>query len=100
MVLVGNKCDLGENKVCGSISNFQHKNNQFFKISYAQGKALADVYGMKFIEASAKDATNVEEAFVMLATNIMWHFTNEERDNHELVSLSPQSAPFFSSKSC
>jgi len=48
IVLVGNKCDLTEERV----------------ISYEEGKKFADDHGILFLEASAKTAANVEEAFV------------------------------------
>ena len=41
------------------------------KITYEQGKELADTYGMKFIETSAKTATNVQEAFVTMTKEII-----------------------------
>lgn len=53
-LLVGNKCDLAENRV----------------VSYEAGKALADDIGIPFLETSAKDATNVEKAFMTMAGEI------------------------------
>eukprot|EP00922_Rhytidocystis_sp_ex-Travisia-forbesii_P038040 GHVS01056656.1.p1 GENE.GHVS01056656.1~~GHVS01056656.1.p1 ORF type:complete len:203 (+),score=12.36 GHVS01056656.1:178-786(+) len=53
-LLVGNKCDLGSKKV----------------VSYNQGKELADSFHMPFIETSAKNAHNVEQAFQMMASEI------------------------------
>ncbi|XP_039030896.1 ras-related protein RABD2a-like, partial [Hibiscus syriacus] len=53
-LLVGNKCDLTENKV----------------VSYKAGKALADEVDIPFLETSAKDATNVEQAFMAMAASI------------------------------
>ena len=52
-VLVGNKCDLEEKR----------------KISTAKGKELADSYGIKFLETSAKNTVNIEELFIE-TTNI------------------------------
>jgi len=51
-LLVGNKCDL--NKV----------------VDYKSGKQLADELGIPFLETSAKEAINVEEAFVSIASMI------------------------------
>ncbi|TYJ46929.1 hypothetical protein E1A91_A02G153400v1 [Gossypium mustelinum] len=47
-LLVENKCDLTANKV----------------VSYETAKAFADEIGIPFLETSAKDATNVEQAFM------------------------------------
>ncbi|KAL5728891.1 WD40 repeat protein [Ranunculus cassubicifolius] len=53
-LLVGNKCDMTSNKV----------------ISYETGKALADEMGIPFLETSAKNATNVEQAFMTMTSEI------------------------------
>ncbi|KAG2598425.1 hypothetical protein PVAP13_5KG366500 [Panicum virgatum] len=53
-LLVGNKCDLAESRA----------------VSYEAGKALADEIGIPFLETSAKDATNVEKAFMTMAGEI------------------------------
>ncbi|KAG0496837.1 hypothetical protein HPP92_001528 [Vanilla planifolia] len=53
-LLVGNKCDLTENKV----------------VSYETAKAFADEIGIPFMETSAKNATNVEQAFMAMAADI------------------------------
>mmetsp|Transcript_13902 Transcript_13902/g.26078 ORF Transcript_13902/g.26078 Transcript_13902/m.26078 type:complete len:116 (+) Transcript_13902:263-610(+) len=50
VVLVGNKCDLSDKR----------------QISYEEAKGLADELGILYIEASAKDSTNVKEAFELL----------------------------------
>lgn len=52
-LLVGNKCDL-TNRV----------------VSYDTGKAFADEMGIPFMETSAKDATNVEAAFMAMSADI------------------------------
>ncbi|KAH9788682.1 ras-related protein RABD2a [Citrus sinensis] len=53
-LLVGNKCDLTANKV----------------VSYETAKAFADEIGIPFMETSAKDSTNVEQAFMAMAASI------------------------------
>nr|GMC80701.1 GTP-binding protein YPTM2 [Ipomoea batatas] len=53
-LLVGNKCDLTAQKV----------------VSYETAKAFADEIGIPFMETSAKNATNVEQAFMAMAATI------------------------------
>jgi len=50
VVLVGNKCDLSDER----------------QVSFEEAKGLADELGILYIEASAKDSTNVKEAFELL----------------------------------
>lgn len=40
-------------------------------MTYEQGKALADEFGIKFFETSAKQNINVEAAFKTVATDIV-----------------------------
>ncbi|KAE8665630.1 Ras-related protein RABD2a [Hibiscus syriacus] len=60
-ILVGNKCDLTENRV----------------VSYETAKAFADEIGIPFLETSAKDATNVEQAFMGMAASIKDRMTSQ-----------------------
>ncbi|KAK3816688.1 MAG: ras family-domain-containing protein [Benniella sp.] len=53
-ILIGNKCDMPDKKV----------------ISREQGQALADEFGIRFLETSAKSNICVEEAFFSLARDI------------------------------
>eukprot|EP01087_Luapelamoeba_hula_P013861 TRINITY_DN3_c0_g1_i1.p1 TRINITY_DN3_c0_g1~~TRINITY_DN3_c0_g1_i1.p1 ORF type:complete len:230 (+),score=44.72 TRINITY_DN3_c0_g1_i1:60-692(+) len=53
-LLVGNKSDLASRRV----------------VDVATGKEFADQYKLPFLEASAKDGSNVEKAFLMLVKNI------------------------------
>lgn len=53
-VLIGNKSDMINER----------------KVSYEQGKQLAENYGIPFFESSAKEAINVEETFVSLGKSI------------------------------
>ena len=53
-VLIGNKCDMEDER----------------KVSTEEGKALADEFGVKFFETSAKTSTNVEEAFFAIARDV------------------------------
>lgn len=53
-ILVGNKCDMMSEKL----------------VETARGQALADEYGIKFFETSAKSNINVVEGFTAIATDI------------------------------
>lgn len=53
-LLVGNKSDLTSKRA----------------VSFDQAKEFADSLGIEFIETSAKNATNVEKAFLMMASQI------------------------------
>eukprot|EP01031_Cornospumella_fuschlensis_P025655 gene25655-30986_t len=55
IMLVGNKTDL------------QHKR----AVSTQEGQRFASDYGLMFLEASAKQAENVEEAFVNIAAQVL-----------------------------
>ena len=53
-MLVGNKCDLTSKKV----------------VQTDDAKAYAETLGIPFLETSAKDSTNVEQAFITMAAEI------------------------------
>merc|ERR1712038_923961 len=53
-LLIGNKCDLSSKKV----------------VSYDEAKELSDGLGVQFMETSAKNAHNVEQAFQTMAGEI------------------------------
>jgi len=53
-LLVGNKCDLTAKKV----------------VDYTTAKEFADQLGIPFLETSAKNSTNVEQAFITMASEI------------------------------
>ena len=54
-ILVGNKCDMDSER----------------KVTFEQGKDFATQYGMKFFETSAKDSTNVAEAFITMTKEVI-----------------------------
>ncbi|KAF9936217.1 GTP-binding protein [Mortierella antarctica] len=72
-ILIGNKCDMPDKKV----------------ISKDQGQALADEFGIKFLETSAKSNICVEEAFFSLARDIKRRMidtqTNQTQNTNTLV---------------
>jgi hypothetical protein len=56
-ILVGNKSDMADEKRA---------------VAYAKGKALADEYGIRFFETSAKNNSNVEEVRVRGGWGRVW----------------------------
>jgi len=54
-ILVGNKCDMENER----------------KVTVEQGRDFADQYGMKFFETSAKNSTNVSDAFIAMTKEVM-----------------------------
>ena len=54
-VLVGNKCDLENTR----------------QIRKEEGEEIANKYGIKYIETSAKDTTNIEDLFISTAKNLL-----------------------------
>ncbi|KAK9711435.1 GTP-binding protein [Basidiobolus ranarum] len=65
-VLIGNKCDIEEKKV----------------ITHEQGIALAEEYGIHYVEASAKSKVGVEEAFFSLAREIKKRMIDTAPEQH------------------
>mmetsp|Transcript_38796 Transcript_38796/g.122283 ORF Transcript_38796/g.122283 Transcript_38796/m.122283 type:complete len:123 (-) Transcript_38796:135-503(-) len=61
-ILIGNKCDMLDKKV----------------IETARGQALADEFGIKFFETSAKNNINVEKAFTEIARDVMVRLREQE----------------------
>lgn len=53
-ILVGNKCDLEESR----------------QVTTDEGKELADHYNIRFLETSAKESSNVEDAFTLMTKEI------------------------------
>jgi len=80
-LLVGNKSDLQSKRV----------------VSYDEGKDLAETYGVKFVETSAKNSSNVEEAFNTMATEIRERVGNKsqvrELKNGGRVHIPPGARP-------
>ncbi|KAJ1676574.1 hypothetical protein EV182_007924, partial [Spiromyces aspiralis] len=59
--LVGNKCDLESERA----------------VSTEEAKSLAESLNISFIETSAKDSTNVEQAFLNLAKQIKYKMSQD-----------------------
>ncbi|KAM9992906.1 hypothetical protein ACTFIY_010360 [Dictyostelium cf. discoideum] len=68
-MLIGNKCDMAEKKVVDS----------------SRGKSLADEYGIKFLETSAKNSINVEEAFISLAKDIKKRMIDTPNEQPQVI---------------
>ncbi|UJR16829.1 hypothetical protein I4U23_003728 [Adineta vaga] len=64
-ILVGNKCDLTAKRV----------------IDYAQAKTLAESFNMPYVETSAKDSTNIEEAFSMILDHLIQSLPDATNSN-------------------
>uniref|UniRef100_A0A0V0JBS9 GTP-binding protein YPTM2 n=1 Tax=Schistocephalus solidus TaxID=70667 RepID=A0A0V0JBS9_SCHSO len=62
-LLVGNKSDLTANR----------------RVATETGQAFASEAGMPFLETSAKDSSNVEEAFLSMASQILQHFKTKKQ---------------------
>jgi len=60
-LLVGNKSDLTSKRA----------------VSFDQAKEFADSLGIEFIETSAKNSTNVEKAFMMMASQIKARYKSQ-----------------------
>ena len=69
-ILVGNKCDLDQKR----------------QISFENGKELADKYGIKFMETSAKETTNIDELFVSTTKIFMEKQANTGHGNKGKVT--------------
>ncbi|CAO2813182.1 unnamed protein product [Amaranthus hypochondriacus] len=84
-LLVGNKSDLTATRA----------------VPYETAKAYADEIGIPFLETSAKDATNVEQAFLTMTTDIKNRMASQPgtgADKPSTVQISGQ--PLNQSSSC
>jgi len=81
-VLVGNKCDLNEDR----------------EVQYATGLALANEFNWKFLEASAKTKTNVVEAFEEIVKSIRVYRLGNGKDSSNIDGQTPQPKPVRKSR--
>ncbi|KAL3229823.1 GTP-binding protein YPT1 [Nakaseomyces bracarensis] len=89
-LLVGNKCDMSDKRV----------------VEYDVAKEFAEANKMPFLETSALDSTNVEEAFLTMARQIKESMTqqnmdqNQKKDDKGNVNLKGQSLTQSGSSCC
>ncbi|CAL8138623.1 unnamed protein product [Orchesella dallaii] len=83
-MILGNKCDMNDKRV----------------VSKERGEQLALEYGIRFMETSAKNSHNVEEAFYILSRDIKAHIDKklEGKDNRmapnpNIVNFGPGGKP-------
>merc|ERR1712176_733631 len=69
-LVIGNKCDLSSKKV----------------VSYDEAKELADSLSIKFMETSAKNAHNVEQAFQAMAAEIKSRVASQQAQGSNKAS--------------
>ncbi|KAG4930454.1 hypothetical protein JHK82_047525 [Glycine max] len=83
-LLVGNKCDLTANKV----------------VSSETAKAFADEIGIPFMETSAKNATNVEQAFMAMAAEIKNRMASQPVNNARPPTVQIRGQPVNQKAGC
>ncbi|KAL5982882.1 Ras-related protein rabd1 [Asimina triloba] len=84
-LLVGNKCDLVENKV----------------VDTQTAKAFADELGIPFLETSAKDSINVEQAFLTMAGEIKKMMgTQPSSGRHAASTVQMKGQPIQQNSNC
>ena len=64
-ILLGNKCDMEDKRV----------------VATERGKELAESLGVPFLETSAKDNTNIEEAFIKIAQDVKTRLFDSQDSN-------------------
>ncbi|BBG96221.1 Ras-related small GTP-binding family protein, partial [Prunus dulcis] len=83
-LLVGNKCDLVENKV----------------VDTQTAKAFADELGIPFLETSAKDSINVEQAFLTMASEIKKKMGSQPTANKSSGTVEMKGQPIQQNGNC
>jgi len=73
-ILVGNKADMDESKRA---------------VPFAKGQALADEFGIKFFETSAKTNMNVEDVFFTVARDIKQRLAETDSKPEAAKSAKP-----------
>ena len=80
MILVGTKSDV-DNLYNSSDVHFPNR-----CVSYYEGKELADSYGIKFFETSARNGAQVQEVFEVMTRDIMEGFRRREARRRAMQS--------------
>ncbi|KAL0387244.1 UNVERIFIED_CONTAM: Ras-related protein RABD1 [Sesamum radiatum] len=80
----GNKCDLVDSKV----------------VDTATAKAFADELGIPFLETSAKDAINVEQAFLTMAGEIKKKVANQPTASRPASTVQIKGQPIEQKSNC
>ncbi|KAG2510677.1 hypothetical protein JM18_008906 [Phytophthora kernoviae] len=70
-ILIGNKCDVDPSERA---------------VTTKQGQDLADEFGIKFFETSAKSNTNIDEAFRSIAVDIQKRLAESEHDRLDVAN--------------
>ncbi|KAJ8447263.1 hypothetical protein Cgig2_013040 [Carnegiea gigantea] len=83
-LLVGNKCDLAANRA----------------VPYETAKAFADEIGIPFMETSAKDATNVEQAFMAMTASIKNRMASQPMNNARPPTVQIRGQPVQQKSGC
>lgn len=83
-LLVGNKCDLEANRA----------------VPYETAKAFADEIGIPFMETSAKDATNVEQAFMAMTASIKNRMASQPMNNARPPTVQIRGQPVAQKSGC
>jgi len=104
-LLVGNKCDLTAKKAVDYSKakvNSIENNEQSFDFFVLQ--EYADSLNVPFLETSAKNSTNVEQAFMTMATEIKSRMSTVQsgasNKPSSSVNINPQGKPVQSSGGC
>ena len=81
-MILGNKCDMQDKRV----------------VSKEKGETIAMEHGIRFLETSAKANTNIEKAFIDLASSILSkQMINQTAERNEKITVSkPDSKPTIS----
>ncbi|KAL3843650.1 hypothetical protein ACJIZ3_001053 [Penstemon smallii] len=83
-LLVGNKCDLVESKA----------------VDTETAKAFADELGIPFLETSAKDSINVEQAFLTMAAEIKKKMGNQPANKKSPNTVHIKGQPIEQKSNC